>query len=173
MDQNFPQYGVVLFVYFLALSITISLLITQSDGRYLRPSDHGLSYQDTSHPTNNTIAEMISFFNGGKTVTFPEAKNFTGAGAGGGSSSSPAATWWNYRERRRSRDDHKNHVREILLVTSLVCGLSGVVLLVVSAFWFVLRSRWQREQLEEQRSKQRSLSTSASTSSLPSALGNK
>ncbi|KAL3522856.1 hypothetical protein ACH5RR_015690 [Cinchona calisaya] len=173
MDHGFPQHGVVLFIYFLAVNIIISLLVMQSDGRYLRPSDHGLSYQDTSQPTKDTVQEMVSFFNGGKTVSLPEAKNMSSTGGGYSSRSDPATTWWNNREKRRSRDVQKSHVREILLVTSLVCGLSGVVLLVVSAFLFLLRYRKQRLQLEVQRSKERSLSTSASTSQLPSALENK
>ncbi|XP_027085970.2 uncharacterized protein LOC113783182 [Coffea eugenioides] len=179
MDRGCQNYVVYPVICFLALNLTLSLLVMQSDGRYLRPSDHGLSYQDTAEPTKETDPEMLSFFNNGKRVSLPEAKNLTtGAGSAGGFSpgSDPAAAaWWRNREKKRSRDIHKNHVREILLISSLVCGLGGVVLLVVSAFLFILRYRKQRPQLEVQRSKEskdRSVSTSASASQLPLALKN-
>nr|XP_027085970.1 uncharacterized protein LOC113707834 [Coffea arabica] len=176
MDHGCRNYVVYPVICFLALNLTLSLLVMQSDGRYLRPSDHGLSYQDTSEPTKETVPEMLSFFNNGKRVSLPQAKNLTGASAGFSPGSDPAAAaWWRDREKKRSRDIHKSHVREILLISSLACGLGGVVLLVVSAFLFILRYRKQRPQLEVQRpeeSKDRSVSTSASASALPLALKN-
>lgn len=166
------QRVVVPLVFFIALNL--HLLMMPSDGRYLRPSDHGLAYQDTtsSHATTKSNAtEMLSFFNAGRTVSLPEAKNLTGGGIGG-------ATWWKNRERRMSRDAHRNHVREILLITSLVCGLTGVVLLVVWAFVFVIRYRREGQQGPRQRraqlgrvewSKHQYLSPHEATSALATA----
>ncbi|CAI9089623.1 OLC1v1024229C1 [Oldenlandia corymbosa var. corymbosa] len=165
--------GVLCLSYF----ITVSLVVfTRSDGRYLRPSDHGLAYQEPSaQPAakGDSPPEMLSFFNGGNSSpALPEARNFTDARGGIG-----GQTWWNDRERRMSRDAHRKRVREVLLITSLVCGLAGVVLLAASAFVLVVRYRRQRQpppptlspppqQLGVEWSKQKSLSTRESTSAL-------
>lgn len=124
------QYGVVLAV---TAAMAAAMLV---ESRYTRPSDHGLSYQTA--PKGNSTPQMAAFFGGSSSkadVALPKALNSTQPawyrGGGGGGS----------RERR-----HDHHVRKVLLVASLVCGITGVALLVVVAFLFVgqYRSR-QRE----------------------------
>ncbi|XP_073129282.1 uncharacterized protein [Henckelia pumila] len=112
MEPNLFQYGVVAFI----LS-----LITQSNCRDLRPSDHGLAYQEGSPRENGTLA-----FFGGATpppLPLPEARNISD-------------TWGNEDGSRRS-----DHLKIGLLVGSAVCGLAGVVLLVVSGIVFLFRIR--------------------------------
>ncbi|KAI3455929.1 hypothetical protein Pfo_012592 [Paulownia fortunei] len=143
MDHNFSQYGVVAFVALLAI-------LGQSCGRDLRPSDHGLAYQeDSSPPTQSGDAqEMLSFFGAttaSSSVQLPEAKNISD-------------TWWSAHEDGRARDVGRDHVRLGLLVASGVCGLTGVVLLVVSGIVFLIRLQKQKAKAE------RIPSTSAPTS---------
>ncbi|KAH0696087.1 hypothetical protein KY289_013569 [Solanum tuberosum] len=131
----------------LIVIIIVSIFSPKLHGRELRPSEHGLPYQHSSYPTaKSTDPELHSFFAGagGKTPSsLPEARNLT---------------WWDNSGDQMSRDSNrKDHVREVLLVSSLVCGAAGVVLLAVSAVVFVVRLR-RRKQSET------SLSTLGSTS---------
>ncbi|KAL7142440.1 hypothetical protein ABFS83_08G123700 [Erythranthe nasuta] len=124
----FFQYGVVV-----SALVTLAIITSQSAGRDLRPSDHGLAYQEnTSPPTQNGDG---SFF--GSTTpsspTLPEAQS-TGGGGGGG---------------ERSRDVRGDLTRMVLLVASAICGVAGVVLLVVSAVVFIVRRRKHRAELAE------------------------
>ncbi|KAL2494307.1 hypothetical protein Fot_38064 [Forsythia ovata] len=127
MENCYFQYGAVAF-------IAIFTIISQSDGRELRPSVHGLVYQDSSPPIkDNSTEEMRSFFGATKSsATLPEAKNF-----------SDPTTWWSNHAVGRSSGDH---VKKSLLVASLICGLTGVVLLAVSGILFLLRLRKQKQQ---------------------------
>ncbi|OIT22569.1 PREDICTED: uncharacterized protein LOC109217423 [Nicotiana attenuata] len=147
MEQNM-QTAVVLLLLF-----TISILSSKPHGRELRPSEHGLPYQQSSNiPTAKADdPQLHSFFAGagGKSPpssALPEARNLT---------------WWNNTGNNgdeMSRDSNrKDHVREVLLVSSLVCGAAGVVLLAVSGFVFVVRLRKKRQ-------RETSLSTLGSTS---------
>ncbi|KAL7102596.1 hypothetical protein ACP275_08G129400 [Erythranthe tilingii] len=126
----FFQYGVV------ASLVTLAIITSQSAGRDLRPSDHGLAYQEnTSPPTQNGNG---SFF--GSTTpsspTLPEAQSTGGGGGGGGGED-------------RSRDVRGDLTRMGLLVASAICGVAGVVLLVVSAVVFIVRRRKHRAELAE------------------------
>ncbi|CAA2980168.1 uncharacterized protein LOC111412346 [Olea europaea var. sylvestris] len=129
MENCYFQYGIV-------ACIAIFTIINQSEGRELRPSVHGLVYQDSSPPVKaNGTKEMLYFF--GVTTSspsspLPEAKNFT-----------DPATWWSNHAVGRSRGDH---VKRSLLVASLICGLTGVVLLSVAGILFFLRLRKQKQQ---------------------------
>ncbi|KAL9159321.1 hypothetical protein ABFS82_08G126000 [Erythranthe guttata] len=119
----FFQYGVV------SALVTLAAITSQSAGRDLRPSDHGLAYQgNTSPPTQNSDG---SFF--GSTTpsspTLPEAQSTAGG--------------------ERSRDVRGDLTRMVLLVASAICGVAGVVLLVVSAVVFIVRRRKHRAELAE------------------------
>lgn len=118
-----------------AVLIAISI-VRQSDGRELRPSEHGLTYQDTPPATGENSADMMSFFGGpaASKVPLPEARNMSDTsswrnsdGGGGG----------------RRGDGGGDHVSEVLLVASVACGATGVVLLVVAAFVFLFRNQKQ------------------------------
>ncbi|XP_068325176.1 uncharacterized protein [Pyrus communis] len=123
-----------------AIAVFLIAVAMESDGRELRPSDHGLVYQDQAPATAKSPTEEKSFFVGG----------------GGGGENSPAAgdaaqpkpkamnssdeSWWKgvvARDGGRGRD----LVRDVLLVASLLCGIAGVALFVASAFVYVLRYR--------------------------------
>ncbi|XP_062016405.1 uncharacterized protein LOC133732836 [Rosa rugosa] len=114
--------------------VMVMVMAIGSEARELRPSDHGLVYT----PAGNTSAapeEAKTFFSGG------------GGGGGGGESGGVAlpkamnsndTSWW---EGVNARGRGKDHVRDVLVVVSLVCGITGVVLFVASAFVYLLRYR--------------------------------
>ena len=117
------------FQYGLLLVAAAAAMLVES--RYTRPSDHGLSYQAAA-PKGQSSPQMAAFFGGSSSntdVALPKALNssvpawYRGGGGGGGGGS------------RERRGDH--HVRKVLVVASLVCGITGVALLVVVAFLFV------------------------------------
>ena len=114
-----------------AVLIFLFILSVQSAGRDLRPSDHGLTYQNTSTVTESPDA--TSFFEGTKSkVPLPEAKNLTDVtwrrsdGARSGSGGGRVNTAW--------------------LVASLVCGVTGIALLSVAAFVFIFRFQMESKQ---------------------------
>nr|XP_004231565.1 uncharacterized protein LOC101267460 [Solanum lycopersicum] len=134
-------------LFFIIIIIIVSIFSPNSYGRELRPSEHGLPYQHSSYPTaKSTDPELHSFFagTGEKTPSsLPEARNLT---------------WWANSGDQMSRDSNrKDHVRQVLLISSLVCGAAGVVLLTVSAVVFAVR-------LRERKQRETSLSTLGSTS---------
>lgn len=94
----------------------------QSNCRDLRPSEHGLTYQEGSPRNNDTLA----FFGGtAPPLPLPEARNIS-------------ETWGN---EEGSGDIGRDHLKIGLLVSSAVCGVAGVVLLVVSGIVFLFRMR--------------------------------
>lgn len=105
-----------------ALLLIFFILTVQSSGRDLRPSDHGLTFQNTSAVTDSPDA--TSFFGGTKSkVPLPEAKNLTDV------------TWRRSDGVRRESEG----VNKAWLVASLVCGVTGIALLSAAAFIFVFR----------------------------------
>lgn len=149
MDHSFLQYGAVALV-------ALAAILGHSCGRELRPSDHGLAYQENSSPPtqNDDAQEMRSFFGATTTVQLPEAKNISD-------------TWVSAHAEGRARDVGRDHVRLGLLVASAVCGVTGVVLLAISAIVFLYRLQKQRPKAE------RVPSTSALTSLPHSHAANK
>ncbi|KAL6282738.1 hypothetical protein ACE6H2_013667 [Prunus campanulata] len=117
-----------------AIAVFLMAVAMESDGRELRPSDHGLLYQGSPPPSAKSPTEVKSFFVGG---------------GGGGGENSPTAlpkamnssdpSWWNGVVSRGG--GHRDHVRDVLLLASLVCGITGVALFVASAFVYLLRNR--------------------------------
>ncbi|KAF5799629.1 hypothetical protein HanRHA438_Chr07g0315751 [Helianthus annuus] len=118
---------ILMALYLPLIGISISI-IKQSDGKELRPSDHGLTNGADSPETAQAASpQMSSFFGSGASSTtqpLPEARNFSDPSwsTGGG-------------------DDH---ARKVLMVSSLVCGTAGVALLAVVGFLFLQRYRNQR-----------------------------
>ncbi|XVF26349.1 hypothetical protein REPUB_Repub14bG0008400 [Reevesia pubescens] len=110
--------------------ITIILIIGESTARELRPSDHGLEYQSLP-PTGLKSTGMMSFFGSTSksssstpsTVALPKAMN------------SNDTSWW------KSNRHGSDHVRHVLVLGSLVCGVTGVALLAASAFIYVVKIR--------------------------------
>ncbi|XP_021803493.1 uncharacterized protein LOC110747658 isoform X1 [Prunus avium] len=120
-----------------AIAVFLMAVAMESDGRELRPSDHGLLSQGSPPPSAKSPTEVKSFFVGG------------GGGGGGGGENSPTAlpkamnssdpSWWNGVVSRGG--GHRDHVRDVLLLASLVCGITGVALFVASAVVYLLRNR--------------------------------
>ncbi|XVF75053.1 hypothetical protein PTKIN_Ptkin13bG0158100 [Pterospermum kingtungense] len=111
--------------------VVVSLIVRESTARELRPSDHGLGYQSLP-PTGLKSPGMKSFFGASSTtpntntVALPNAMNSSGT------------SWWRSSGRdRRERD----HLRHVLLLGSLVCGVTGVALLAASALIYVIKIR--------------------------------
>ncbi|MCE0480536.1 hypothetical protein HAX54_037477 [Datura stramonium] len=112
--------------------ISQPLLIEES--RELRPAEHGLTTtQNSSATRNDDIPEMLSFFcgKGRRNIEPPVALQLA-----------KNLTWIGGADDRGEMSVHqtpKNHVRQVLLIFSLVCGATGVVLLAVS----VLKGAWK------------------------------
>ncbi|KAJ4981809.1 hypothetical protein NE237_032646 [Protea cynaroides] len=108
----------------------ISMLLTV-ETRYLRPSDHGINYQNNSTDVQSS-PEMRTFF-GGPSTELPEAKN----------SSEPRWKNTGTPARFQKRDDggRKDGVRETLLIASLACGVVGLVLMVGAGFIYFFGRR--------------------------------
>ncbi|XP_027339313.1 proline-rich receptor-like protein kinase PERK7 [Abrus precatorius] len=115
-------------------TITIALLFAGSSaGRDLRPSEHGLVFQ--SSPPANSSVEMRSFFNSnkGSSSTDSPLRNIT---------ESLPPPWW------RSSDGGGggSHLGGALMMASLVCGITGGVLLVASALLYLFKHRRKHNQ---------------------------
>ncbi|KAK1440954.1 hypothetical protein QVD17_06789 [Tagetes erecta] len=108
------------------LSLYLPLITISTAGKQLRPSNHGLTNDANSPETAEAASpEMSSFFGAGgdSSKPLPEARNFT----------DPSYN--------SSGDGGSDDTRKILMVSSLVCGSAGVVLLGVVGFLFVRRYR--------------------------------
>ncbi|XP_021888467.1 uncharacterized protein LOC110807606 [Carica papaya] len=124
----------------LIATVMMIVIVTGSFARELRPSDHGLEYQGAP-PEGLKSPEMLSFFgtsSGSSTsetddMALPRAMN----------SSSSHDSWWWGRGRRGGNGGENDRVRQVLVVTSLVCGVTGGILLGASALICLLR--YQKE----------------------------
>ncbi|PON54778.1 Transmembrane protein [Parasponia andersonii] len=139
------------------LIIIITTMAGQSDGRELRPADHGLEYQE-SPPPGNKSPEMESFFGGAGGNPRPSSSNDV---ALPWAMNSNDTSWWTSVGGGRGGGgggggDGGDHVRHVLVVASVVCGITGVALFVASAFIYLFRYK-----------KQKSSSSSSSTSAPP------
>uniref|UniRef100_A0A1J3GML7 Transmembrane protein n=1 Tax=Noccaea caerulescens TaxID=107243 RepID=A0A1J3GML7_NOCCA len=102
----------------------------------LRPSDHGLQYQFSSPPTesHSPPGKMMSFFGDSHspppshTQLLPKA-----TAADGGDNDS----WW--RDGAGNRRDHV--MRHVFLAASMICGISGVALLVLFTLIYFFKYR--------------------------------
>lgn len=123
------SHRTVLFPPLISSVITMIVVIalesttTTIDARELRPSDHGLEYY---YEPGESSSEMTSFFG-------PPSSNELSTSTSSSSTlpsavKSPVTT----SSKGRDVDDH------VLIVGSLVCGLSGVALMVVSALIYFL-----------------------------------
>ncbi|XP_022954449.1 uncharacterized protein LOC111802125 [Cucurbita pepo subsp. pepo] len=105
-----------------------------SNARDLRPSEHGLEYQNPG-ATGNSSSNMQSFFQGNSwsssEVELPKAVN-----------TSLPSQWWNRSHANRSGAGG-DHIRGALIVVSLVCGIIGFSLLIASAFIYFFKFKKQ------------------------------
>ncbi|XP_010460852.1 PREDICTED: uncharacterized protein LOC104741652 [Camelina sativa] len=130
---------------FIMCSVIILFIViepTTINARELRPSDHGLEYY--YEPTGESQSEMTTFFGppSPNELTPPTTSSSSSSSPPSSSSilpsavKSPLTTTKTSSKVRDNDDDHvMNHV---LVVGSLVCGLSGVALMVASALIYFL-----------------------------------
>ncbi|XP_058749429.1 uncharacterized protein LOC131622415 [Vicia villosa] len=109
--------------------LTVIILAGVCTGRELRPSDHGLGYQ--SSPPANSPPDMKSFFNSNNSSS---------------SSSFSDASPWNLTNSLppvlpRTTGHDGGRLGKALVMASLVCGITGVILLVVSVLLFLFKRR--------------------------------
>ncbi|XP_010054220.2 uncharacterized protein LOC104442492 [Eucalyptus grandis] len=127
----------------LALCVLFSTDVTQSESRELRPSDHGLQFQDPPPAGEKLPQEMASFF-GGSPLS-PSSSNPSVLPLLNGTNSSDDPWWrgagYGGGEGGRGR---REHVRGVLLVASIVCRITGATLLFGSGLVFLLKFRKQR-----------------------------
>ncbi|KAL8247192.1 hypothetical protein R6Q59_008408 [Mikania micrantha] len=100
-------------------------IVGLSDGKELRPSDHGL--------TNGTDAPQTA------QAQSPEMSSFFGDVESSGTQPLPETDGRNYSDPswNSRRVGGAEHVMKVLSVLSLVCGVAGIVLLVAAGvlFW--------------------------------------
>ncbi|KMT01588.1 hypothetical protein BVRB_9g215840 [Beta vulgaris subsp. vulgaris] len=104
------------------LLVTIAVLaIVLVDSRELRPSEHGLPFQDLSAKS----PEMVSFF--GEESKEPPSTSILNETAS-------TDTWW----RGTPAGKEENKVRKALVIATVVCGGTGLVLLLAAVFMFAV-----------------------------------
>ncbi|QCD77366.1 hypothetical protein DEO72_LG1g989 [Vigna unguiculata] len=118
-----------------AILIAIALLFagSSSAGRDLRPSEHGLFFQ--ASPPANSSPDMRSFFSTSKGSSASDVPP-------GNMTESLPPQWWGVGGARRS------HVGQALMTASLVCGITGGILLVASALLYLFKHRKKPHQNE-------------------------
>ncbi|CAH8253991.1 unnamed protein product [Arabidopsis lyrata] len=108
--------------------VFIVLESTSINARELRPSDHGLEY----YYEPGESSEMTSFFG-------PPSSNELTSSSSPSSSILPSAVKSPMKKMSSSKDQDDDHVmNHVLVVGSLVCGVSGVALMVASALIYFL-----------------------------------
>lgn len=128
---RFSQFATIL--TFTPVMIGFMLTGELTSARELRPSDHGLVFQN-SPPS----PEMMSFFIGNNSSPGSSTSSGSALPKAMNSSDSSPSSWW----RGTAGGGGRDHVREALMVASLVCGITGVILLLVaSAMLFLFKYR--------------------------------
>lgn len=127
-SEIFPPLISILIV--IVLIILESTTMSSIDARELRPSDHGLEY---NYETSES-SEMTSFFGP------PSSNELTSTSSSSPSCSTLPSAAKSPLTSSKGRDDiDDDHVmNHVLFVGSLVCVLSGVVLMVASALIYFL-----------------------------------
>lgn len=125
-----------------AILIAIALLLagTSSSGRDLRPSEHGLVFQ--ASPPANSSPEMKSFFSTSKGSSSSSSSNADAPLRNATESLPPP--WWGV----TGGGGGRSHVGRALMTASLVCGITGGVLLVASALLYLFKHRRNPHQNE-------------------------
>ncbi|KAI9122528.1 hypothetical protein K1719_006368 [Acacia pycnantha] len=118
-----------------AAVIIIGLMFSEeSTAKDLRPSEHGLEFQNSPSVWLNYSSGMRSFFNSSQVsnssdiMTMPKASN---------SSDSSQSAWWS----SSTDSGGRSHVRQALVIVTLVCGVTGVILLVATGLIFLSKHR--------------------------------
>ncbi|XP_044497302.1 uncharacterized protein LOC123219409 [Mangifera indica] len=119
----------------LHLPLITIMIIKSTVARELRPSDHGLEYQSAPPPAAKTKPEMRLFFKGSSS---PSTSNSSNSVALPRAMNSNDTSWWNANV-AGGGSGGRDHVRHVMLVASLVCGVTGLALLIASAFIYIFK----------------------------------
>uniref|UniRef100_A0A7C9CPP7 Uncharacterized protein n=1 Tax=Opuntia streptacantha TaxID=393608 RepID=A0A7C9CPP7_OPUST len=111
--------------------VVLVVIMSRAESRDLRPSEHGLPFQN-NFPARSP--EMVLFF--GEEVSPPAKRPPTIVG---NSTSAVPDSWW-----KGSKGSEEDRVRKALMVATVVCGGTGVVLLAAAAVLFAVHFRRQR-----------------------------
>ncbi|XP_054794665.1 uncharacterized protein LOC129300157 [Prosopis cineraria] len=128
-------------VAYAPLAVIALMLTGESVARELRPSDHGLVFQDSPPSASGGVnypPEMMSFFNGQNSSSESSTSSGMALPKAMNTSDSPSSSWWTG---DAGGGRHRDHVRDALIVASLVCGVTGVVILAASGLLYLLRYR--------------------------------
>ncbi|XP_034896764.2 uncharacterized protein [Populus alba] len=118
---------------YMQLSIIMMITIIQhSEARELRPSDHGLDHQSLPPTVAKFPPDMKEFFGASNSATRNTMSPSTGVALPKEKNSSDMS-WWRTAGGGGGKGGGDDHVRHLLLVASLVCGVTGLGLLVSSA----------------------------------------
>jgi hypothetical protein len=112
------------------------ILAGGSAGRDLRPSNHGLSFQ--SPPPANSPTEMRSFFNSNNNNSSNSSSSSFDNSPWGITDSIPPEI------RRTTSNNGGGRLGKALVWASLVCGITGGVLLVVSILIYLFNRKRKR-----------------------------
>ncbi|OAY47302.1 uncharacterized protein LOC110617780 [Manihot esculenta] len=126
------------------IPLILAIMITNvgdATARELRPSYHGLDYQNTPPAGKNLPPSAKEFFGASSSpppptstssnVALPKAMN------------SNDTTWWRSVNGGKGGGQGGDRLRHVLLVASLACGVTGVALLVVSGFIYYVKHKKQ------------------------------
>ncbi|KAG8482009.1 hypothetical protein CXB51_026906 [Gossypium anomalum] len=119
----------------LITTVIVLILVQESTARELRPSDHGLEYQSLP-PKGLKSPEMMSFFGSTSKSSSTSSSSTPSVVALPKATNSNDTSWWRTVANNQQGNDH---VRHVLLLGSLICGVAGVALLAASAFIYVIK----------------------------------
>ncbi|KAF8035992.1 hypothetical protein BT93_C1880 [Corymbia citriodora subsp. variegata] len=121
----------------LALCVLFSTDVTRLEAGELRPSDHGLQFQDPPPAGAKLPPQMASFF--GASPSSPSSSNSSPAlPLPNATNSSDDPRWRGGGDAGRGR---RVRVRGALLVASIACGVTGVALVFASGLVFLFKFR--------------------------------
>ncbi|KAG2689445.1 hypothetical protein I3760_09G138800 [Carya illinoinensis] len=130
---SFRGIATVIAIYATLISISLT---GESESHELRPSYHGLDYQSSAEG-KKSAQEMRSFFGGSSPTS--TSSNVAMPNAMDSNSTDNGTSWWT------GRGSHgADHVRRVLLVASVACGVTGVALFVATTLLYIFKFRRQR-----------------------------
>ncbi|KAJ4849718.1 hypothetical protein Tsubulata_036152 [Turnera subulata] len=131
--------------YVALTAVILTLMQGGAGARELRPSDHGLEYQ-TAPPAGQKLPPEMKAFFGAKNANSSSSSSASAASDGGvalpKAMNANDTAWW---DSVSGAGKGREHVRHVLLVASLVCGVTGVVLLVTSGLVYLFMRHSKKE----------------------------
>lgn len=133
---------VIMAIYMPLIVIITVMIIGGSEARELRPSYHGLEYQSLPPTGEKLPPEMKTFFGSASSSMAPPTSTSSNVALPNAMNSNDTS-WWNSVGGGRNDGGGGDHVRHVLFVASLACGVTGVALLLASALIFFIKNKRQ------------------------------